>query len=99
MKKGVISEKRTEEEVEDVRKRPWWPFGGKKGTSKKLSDFVTPEDWLNTHINEGLDDLEIERRRKFSGWNELTTEKENMLLKFIGFFRGPILYGMPLPCA
>lgn len=40
--------------------------------------------------------MEVERRRKFSGWNELTTEKENMLLKFVGFFRGPILYGLPL---
>ena len=40
--------------------------------------------------------MEVERRRKYSGWNELTTEKENMLLKFLGFFRGPILYGMSL---
>lgn len=36
--------------------------------------------------------MEVERRRKSTGWNELTTEKENMILKFIGFFRGPILY-------
>ena len=36
--------------------------------------------------------MEVERRRKSSGWNELSTEKENMILKFIGFFRGPILY-------
>ncbi len=82
-----------EEEVADVRKRSWWQIGGKKGNGRKLSDFVTPDDWLKTHINQGLDDMEIERRRKFSGWNELTTEKENMFLKFIGFFRGPILYG------
>lgn len=36
--------------------------------------------------------MEVERRRKTAGWNELSTEKENMILKFIGFFRGPILY-------
>ena len=76
--------------------RPWWAFwrGGKSGYARaSLSDFETPSDWLNTDIRDGLSSTEVERRRKFSGWNELSTEKENMLLKFIGFFRGPILYG------
>lgn len=76
-------------------KKPWWAFwrSSKGASSNSLSDFVTPDDWLSTHITTGLDDLEIERRRKYSGWNELISEKENMILKFIGFFRGPILYG------
>jgi len=82
-----------EEETEDARKKPWWAFWRAGGTSKSLSDFVTPDDWLRTHVSVGLDDGEVERRRKRSGWNELTTEKENMFLKFLGFFRGPILYG------
>lgn len=80
-------------------KRPWWAFwrSNKTGSKASLSDFVTPEDWLSTQIRVGLDDLEVERRRRFTGWNELTSEKENMLLKFIGFFRGPILYGKFCP--
>ncbi|KAI6092518.1 plasma membrane H+-ATPase [Hypoxylon rubiginosum] len=78
-------------------KRPWWAFwrGGKSGYAKaSLSDFETPSDWLNIDIRDGLSSMEVERRRKFTGWNELSTEKENMLLKFIGFFRGPVLYVM-----
>jgi H+-transporting ATPase len=76
--------------------KPWWAFwrSNKKGATRSLSDFVTPDDWLTTHIRVGLDPAEVERRRKYTGWNELTSEKENMFLKFIGFFRGPILYGM-----
>jgi magnesium-transporting ATPase (P-type) len=86
-----------EEENGDDKKRPWWKFGSAKDGKKSLSDFVTPDDWLKTHITDGLDSMEVERRRRYTGWNELTTEKENMFLKFIGFFRGPILYGR-LPC-
>ncbi|KAI8966791.1 plasma membrane H+-ATPase [Daldinia sp. FL1419] len=82
---------------EQEQKRPWWAFwmGGKSGYARaSLSDFETPVDWLNTDIKEGLSSMEVERRRKYAGWNELATEKENMLLKFIGFFRGPVLYVM-----
>lgn len=78
-----------EEPVE--KKKPWWKGGG-AAAGKKFSDFVTPTDWLNTEIRDGLNTMEVERRRKSTGWNELSTEKENMLIKFIGFFRGPILY-------
>ncbi|OTB07936.1 hypothetical protein M426DRAFT_8151 [Hypoxylon sp. CI-4A] len=79
------------------QKRPWWAFwrGGKDGYARaSLSDFETPSDWLDTDIKDGLSSMEVERRRKFSGWNELSSEKENMILKFIGFFRGPVLYVM-----
>lgn len=81
----------------DSKPRPWWAFwrGGKAGYSAaSLSSFETPTDWLTTDIREGLNDMEVERRRKYTGWNELSAEKENMLLKFIGFFRGPVLYVM-----
>ncbi|CAJ2509798.1 Uu.00g056980.m01.CDS01 [Anthostomella pinea] len=59
-----------------------------------LSDIETPSDWLNTDLRDGLSTLDVERRRKFTGWNELASEKGNMLLNFIGFFRGPVLYVM-----
>lgn len=87
-----------EEAFEDatVKSAPWWAFWKPKGATRSLSDFQTPGDWLKTDLRRGLDSQEVERRRKYSGWNELTTEKENMVLKFIGFFRGPILYGKSL---
>ena len=58
--------------------------------------FEVPEEWLSTDIKAGLTDEEVNRRRGKTGFNELVTEKENMLLKFIGYFRGPILYGKNL---
>lgn len=58
--------------------------------------FEVPEEWLQTDINAGLTEHEVEERRRKTGYNELTTEKENMFLKFLGYFRGPILYVMEL---
>lgn len=67
-----------EEEEPEEKKKPWWKGGG-AAAGKKHSDFVTPSDWLNTDMREGLNAVEIERRRKAAGWNELSAEKENMV--------------------
>lgn len=67
-----------EEEEHEDKKKPWWKGGGSAG-GKKASDFVTPTDWLNTDMKEGLNAVEVERRRKHAGWNELSAEKENMV--------------------
>lgn len=64
---------------------------GKGQTSQEL--YEVPEEWLETDIRQGLSSSEVEQRRKHTGFNELTSEKENMFLKFLGYFRGPILYG------
>lgn len=66
-------------------------FGGGGGPGAL---YQVPEEWLNTDIKQGLTSAEVEERRKKAGWNELTTERENMFLKFLGYFRGPILYGL-----
>lgn len=55
--------------------------------------FETPDDWLETQLKAGLTTQEADSRRAKAGFNELTTEKENLFLKFLGFFTGPILYG------
>lgn len=68
----------------------------KKGKKSKGSDgagFETPDDWLNTSMRQGLSASEVENRRRKTGWNELTTENESLFWKFIGFFKGPVLYG------
>jgi len=83
------------EDVSQPRKRGL--FGRLLGTGKKQSEFYEPpEEWLTTDIKKGLTAEEVEQRRRKCGYNELVTEKENMFLKFIGYFRGPILYGMLL---
>ena len=76
----------------DDKKRPWWKFGGKK-TAAGGDVFEVPDEWIETDIKQGITSAEVETRRKKTGWNELSTEKENMFLKFLGYFQGPILYG------
>lgn len=48
---------------------------------------------LEADIKQGISSSEVEQRRKRYGWNEITTEKENLFIKFLGFFTGPVLYG------
>lgn len=54
------------------------------------------DDQLNTDPNAGLGDSDIETRRKDYGFNELAAPSENQFIKFISYFRGPILYSMEL---
>lgn len=65
----------------------------KKNDSGGDTVFEVPDAWLNTTIHDGLKADDVEKRRKKSGWNELTAEKENMYLAFLSYFQGPILYG------
>jgi len=71
-------------------KRHWWSRKAKDGGA----GFDTPQEWLETDMKTGLSSADVESRRRKTGWNELTTEKENPFLKFLGYFRGPILYGL-----
>ncbi len=44
-------------------------------------------------MQKGISQADVTKRRQAFGYNELESPHENLLLKFIGFFRGPILYG------
>ncbi|KAK4167399.1 putative type IIIA plasma membrane ATPase [Cladorrhinum sp. PSN259] len=60
---------------------------------------VVPEELLQTDTRVGLtSDEVIQRRRKF-GLNQMKEEKENMILKFLGFFVGPIQFVMEVMAA
>lgn len=59
---------------------------------------TVPEEWLDADIKQGISNSEVENRRKKFGFNEITTDKENLFIKFLMFFTGPILYGK-LPTA
>ncbi|KAL8674754.1 MAG: hypothetical protein Q9168_000838 [Polycauliona sp. 1 TL-2023] len=78
--------------------KPWWKFWAKKGAAPGMdpNNFETPDDWLYTDLKQGLSGGDLDSRRKHSGWNELSTEKENMFLKFLSYFTGPILYVMEI---
>jgi H+-transporting ATPase len=75
------------------KKKHWW---SRHAQAASGDNFETPDDWLNTDLKQGLKQHEVEQRRKKTGWNELTTEKENLFLKFLSYFTGPILYVIEL---
>ncbi|KZP24984.1 plasma-membrane proton-e [Athelia psychrophila] len=81
---------------EDVQyTRPWYaPW--KKVKKESLKEKKVPPEWLKTDLTRGLSDSEIESRRQGYGYNELSSPHENQILKFISYFRGPILYVMEI---
>lgn len=84
-----------EEQVEE-KKKPWWAFWRSSHETPQASQSTAgeiPEEWLTTSLGQGLSSTEVDIRRKKVGFNELTSEKENMLKKFLGYFNGPILWG------
>jgi H+-transporting ATPase len=55
---------------------------------------TVPEDQLNTDTRTGLTEQEVTLRRKKYGLNQMAEEKENMFLKFLSYFVGPIQFVM-----
>lgn len=55
-----------------------------------LASGAVPEEFLQTDTRTGLSEPEVIARRKKWGLNELRQEKENLALKFLGYFVGPI---------
>lgn len=55
---------------------------------------IIPEDQLQTDTRMGLSSQEVTIRRKKYGMNQMKEEKENLVLKFLGYFVGPIQFVM-----
>ena len=53
-----------------------------------------PEELLNTDTRIGLTSAVVEQRRKKYGLNQMKEEKENLILKFLMYFVGPIQFVM-----
>lgn len=55
---------------------------------------AVPDELLQTDPSRGLTDDEVTKRRKRYGLNQMAEEQENMVLKFVMFFVGPIQFVM-----
>lgn len=53
-----------------------------------------PEELLQTDTRRGLTEAEVVLRRKKYGLNQMKEEKENLILKFLSYFVGPIQFVM-----
>ena len=53
-----------------------------------------PEELLQTDTRIGLTSAEVDRRQKRYGLNQMSEEKENLILKFLMYFVGPIQFVM-----
>lgn len=53
-----------------------------------------PEELLQTDTRRGLTEAEVTQRRKKYGLNQMKEEKENLILKFLSYFVGPIQFVM-----
>ncbi|KAG9241285.1 plasma membrane ATPase [Calycina marina] len=53
-----------------------------------------PEELMQTSLSTGLTEHEVRERRKKYGPNQMKEEKENMILKFLFYFVGPIQFVM-----
>ena len=90
-KEGAEGEGNENETPRNVWYAPWRRWTNRKESGKV---FAVPEDWVTTDLKTGLSSSEADKRRSKTGFNEITTESENLFVKFIGYFRGPILYGI-----
>ena len=53
-----------------------------------------PEELLQTDTRVGLTEHEVTQRRRKYGLNQMKEDKENLVLKFLGYFVGPIQFVM-----
>lgn len=66
--------------IDETPKKPWWAFWRKSKKTGEEDTFEVPDGWLLTDIRQGLRPNEVDIRRRRAGYNELTTEKENMVI-------------------
>lgn len=99
-KKDASAEDEEEDEdidalIEDLESEDGHAFEEEEEeTSPTTGGRVVPEDMLQTDSRLGLTESEVVARRRKYGLNQMKEEKENLVLKFLGFFVGPIQFVM-----
>jgi H+-transporting ATPase len=99
-KKDASAEDEEEDEdidalIEDLESEDGHAFEEEEEeTSPSTGGRVVPDDMLQTDSRLGLTEAEVVARRRKYGLNQMKEEKENLVLKFLGFFVGPIQFVM-----
>ena len=94
---------------EDQEMKRLWYMPWKKVPALSTTARKVPQSWLETDMSQGLSLAEIDVRRARFGYNELEryvdrrlaemhidfvySPRVNPLIQFVGYFRGPILFG------
>lgn len=80
--------------IEDLESEDGHQFEEEEEETQPGGGRVVPEDMLQTDSRVGLTEAEVVARRRKYGLNQMKEEKENMILKFLMFFVGPIQFVM-----
>ncbi|KAL6690110.1 plasma-membrane proton-e [Trichoderma pleuroticola] len=98
-KKDAPAEEEEEDEdidalIEDLESEDGHAFEEEEEETNPATGRVVPEDMLQTDSRLGLTESEVVARRRKYGLNQMKEEKENLVLKFLSFFIGPIQFVM-----
>ncbi|GBE83569.1 hypothetical protein BKA93DRAFT_127854 [Sparassis latifolia] len=85
-----------EEDKDEGKMVRLWYAPWKKVKKGGKQERKVPQEWLQTDMTRGLASSEVDQHRQGFGYNELQSREENQILKFISYFRGPILYVMEI---
>ena len=81
--------------IEDLQSHKAVEEGDEDEDEENEGSFIAvPEELLQTDPGTGLSSDEVLKRRKKYGLNQMAEEKENLVLKFVMFFVGPIQFVM-----
>jgi len=92
--RAALFEKGDEKEAKPKKAWQFWKSSGSADAGE--ADMTVPDEWLEADIKQGISNSDVESRRKRFGYNEISTDKENLFIKFLMFFTGPILYVMEI---
>jgi len=97
-KKPIVEDEEEDEDIdaliEDLQSDDGHAFEEEEEGAAPGAGRVVPEELLQTDTRVGLTSEEVLQRRRKFGLNQMKEEKENMILKFLGFFVGPIQFVM-----
>jgi H+-transporting ATPase len=98
-KKDAPAEEEDEDEdidalIEDLESEDGHAFDEEEEETNPATGRVVPDDMLQTDSRLGLTESEVVARRRKYGLNQMKEEKENLVLKFLSFFVGPIQFVM-----